>query len=72
MNTGFSAADEQFRQQVAAWMQQHLRGEFEALRFRGGPGDEDFAPEQRKAWNRSWPVAAGSVPAGASSTAVGV
>ena len=52
MNTGFSAADEQFRQQVAAWMQQHLRGEFEALRFRGGPGDEDFAPEQRKAWEQ--------------------
>ena len=52
MNTGFSAADEQFRQQVAAWLQQHLRGEFEALRFRGGPGDEDFAPEQRKAWEQ--------------------
>ena len=52
MNTGFSAADEQFRQQVAAWMQQHLRGEYEALRFRGGPGDEDFAPEQRKAWEQ--------------------
>lgn len=52
MNTGFSAADEQFRQQVAAWMQQHLCGEFEALRFRGGPGDEDFAPEQRKAWEQ--------------------
>lgn len=52
MNTGFSAADEQFRQQVAVWMQQHLRGEFEALRFRGGPGDEDFAPEQRKAWEQ--------------------
>ena len=52
MNTGFSAADEQFRQQVAAWMQQHLRGEFEALRFRGGPGDEDFAPDQRKAWEQ--------------------
>ena len=52
MNTGLSAADEQFRQQVAAWMQQHLRGEFEALRFRGGPGDEDFAPEQRKAWEQ--------------------
>lgn len=52
MNTGFSAADEQFRQQVAAWLQQHLRGEFEALRFRGGPGDEEFAPEQRKAWEQ--------------------
>ena len=52
MNIGFSAADEQFRQQVADWMQQHLTGEFAALRFRGGPGDEDFAPALRKAWEQ--------------------
>ncbi|MES2869514.1 MAG: acyl-CoA dehydrogenase family protein [Pseudomonadota bacterium] len=52
MNISFSAADEQFRQQVANWMQQHLNGEFSALRFRGGPGDEDFAPELRKQWEQ--------------------
>ncbi|ASC85046.1 acyl-CoA dehydrogenase family protein [Pseudomonas fragi] len=52
MNIGFSAADEQFRQQVAQWMQQHLTGEFAPLRFRGGPGDEDFAPALRKAWEQ--------------------
>ena len=52
MNIGFSAADEQFRQHVAHWMQQHLSGEFHALRFRGGPGDEDFAPELRKRWEQ--------------------
>ncbi len=52
MNIGFSAADEQFRKQVAQWMQQHLTGEFEVLRFRGGPGDEDFAPHLRKAWEQ--------------------
>ena len=52
MNIGFSAADEQFRQQVAQWMQQHLSGEFAALRFRGGPGDEDFAPGLRKRWEQ--------------------
>ena len=52
MNIGFSAADEQFRQQVAQWMQAHLTGEFAALRFRGGPGDEDFAPALRKAWEQ--------------------
>ncbi|MFI8336583.1 acyl-CoA dehydrogenase family protein [Pseudomonas taetrolens] len=52
MNIGFSAADEQFRHQVAEWMRQHLTGEFCELRFRGGPGDEDFAPELRKRWER--------------------
>ena len=53
MNIGFSAADEQFRQQVAEWMQQHLAGDFAPLRFRGGPGDEDFAPALRKAWEQA-------------------
>lgn len=52
MNIGFSAADEQFRQQVAQWMLQHLSGDFAALRFRGGPGDEDFAPGLRKRWEQ--------------------
>ena len=52
MNIGFSPADEQFRQHVAQWMQRHLCGEFAALRFRGGPGDEDFAPALRKAWEQ--------------------
>ena len=52
MNIGFSAADEQFRQQVAQWMQQHLTGDFAPLRLRGGPGDEDFAPALRKAWEQ--------------------
>ena len=52
MNIGFSAADEQFRQQVAQWMQKRLTGEFAVLRFRGGPGDEDFAPELRQRWEQ--------------------
>lgn len=52
MNIGFSPADEQFRQHVAQWMQRHLNGQFDALRFRGGPGDEDFAPALRKAWEQ--------------------
>ena len=52
MNIGFSAADEQFRLHVAEWMQRHLAGEFAVLRFRGGPGDEDFAPALRKAWEQ--------------------
>ncbi|MCH9827745.1 MAG: acyl-CoA dehydrogenase [Gammaproteobacteria bacterium] len=44
--------DEAFRAEVAAWMHQHLCGDFEALRFRGGPGDEEAFPELRKAWER--------------------
>ncbi|PRA42351.1 MULTISPECIES: acyl-CoA dehydrogenase family protein [Pseudomonas] len=52
MKIGFSAADEAFRQEVAQWLAEHLDGEFAALRFRGGPGDEHSYPEERKAWER--------------------
>ncbi len=40
MKLSFSAEDEQFREEIATWLQQNLTGEFEKLRFRGGPGDE--------------------------------
>lgn len=52
MKIGFDAADEAFRAEVAAWLADNLRGEFEPLRFRGGPGDEHAFPEERKAWER--------------------
>ncbi len=52
MKIGFSAADEAFREEVAQWLAEHLSGEFAALRFRGGPGDEHSYPEERKAWER--------------------
>lgn len=52
MKIGFSRADEAFRETVAQWMAEHLSGEFSALRFRGGPGDEHSFPEERKAWER--------------------
>ncbi|TWC38600.1 alkylation response protein AidB-like acyl-CoA dehydrogenase [Pseudomonas sp. SJZ079] len=52
MKLGFTAADEAFRAEVAAWLAANLGGEFEALRFRGGPGDEHSFAEQRKAWER--------------------
>ncbi|MHA6194888.1 acyl-CoA dehydrogenase family protein [Pseudomonas wadenswilerensis] len=52
MKIGFSSADEAFREAIAHWMTEHLRGPFEALRFRGGPGDEHSFPEARKAWER--------------------
>lgn len=47
-----AAEDLAFRQSVADWMAAHLQGEFATLRHRGGPGDEEFAPALRKAWER--------------------
>ncbi|RJG10854.1 acyl-CoA dehydrogenase [Pseudomonas cavernicola] len=53
MKISFSTEDECFRQEVAGWLADHLCGEFEPLRFRGGPGDEHMFPEERKAWERT-------------------
>ena len=52
MKLSFSAEDEQFREEIALWLTDNLRGEFEQIRFRGGPGDEHMFPEERKAWER--------------------
>ena len=52
MQLDFSAEDEAFRNEVARWMAEHLRGDFECLRHRGGPGDEDAYPAERKAWEK--------------------
>ncbi len=52
MKISFSEADEAFRLEVAGWLADNLCGEFEPLRFRGGPGDEHSFPEERKAWER--------------------
>ena len=52
MKLSFSAEDEQFRQEIANWLQVNLTGEFEKLRFRGGPGDEHTFPEERKVWEQ--------------------
>lgn len=52
MKLTFSAEDEQFRREVAAWLEQNLTGEFEPIRFRGGPGDEHMFVEERKAWEQ--------------------
>jgi alkylation response protein AidB-like acyl-CoA dehydrogenase len=53
MELGFSTEDEAFRNEVACWMAEHLRGDFECLRHRGGPGDEDAYPAERKAWEQT-------------------
>lgn len=52
MRLDFTPEDEAFRAEVAAWLDAHLRGAFEAVKHRGGPGDEDADPALRKAWER--------------------
>lgn len=46
------ASEAALREAVAAWMAEHLSGEFACLKHRGGPGDEEAFPELRKAWER--------------------
>jgi acyl-CoA dehydrogenase len=41
-----------FRAEIRDWMAEHLRGDFEHLRFRGGPGDEHAFVEDRMEWER--------------------
>jgi len=52
MKLSFSAEDEQFRREIATWLDGNLRGEFAKIKFRGGPGDEHSFPDERKAWER--------------------
>jgi alkylation response protein AidB-like acyl-CoA dehydrogenase len=52
MKLSSSSADEQFRREVADWLEANLCGEFEVIRGRGGPGDEHMFVEERKAWER--------------------
>ncbi|MCB1631377.1 MAG: acyl-CoA dehydrogenase family protein [Pseudomonadales bacterium] len=52
MRLSFSAEDERFRQEVAEWLRANLCGEFEQIRFRGGPGDEHMFPHERKRWEQ--------------------
>lgn len=52
MRLDFTREDEAFRAEVADWLGAHLRGRFEPLRHRGGPGDEDADVGLRKAWER--------------------
>ncbi|QIG43019.1 acyl-CoA dehydrogenase [Nocardioides anomalus] len=47
-----SAEDRAFRAEVRGWLEEHLTGEFAALRGLGGPGQDHEAFEGRLAWNR--------------------
>lgn len=52
MHLRFSAEDEKFRRDVAAWLADALSGAFAAVRGRGGPGDEHALLDERRAWER--------------------
>ncbi|MGH0030304.1 MAG: acyl-CoA dehydrogenase family protein [Myxococcota bacterium] len=52
MQLRFSPEDEAFRKEVAGWLADHLVGEFEAIKGRGGPGDENAFVDERRAWER--------------------
>lgn len=69
MDARFSPQDESFRSEIARWLDENLRGEFEIVKGRGGPGDEHALFEERHAWERlmgragwigvGWPKAVG-------------
>ena len=52
MQLSFSPENEAFREEVAGWLKENLVGEFEQLKFRGGPGDEHMFPEERLKWEQ--------------------
>ena len=52
MDARFSPQDEVFRSEFARWLEQNLRGDFEVVKGRGGPGDEHALFEERHAWER--------------------
>lgn len=50
MKLTFSREDEAFRASIATWLAENLRGEFEKIRYRGGPGDEHMLFAERRKW----------------------
>ena len=52
MQLRFSEEDEAFRREFATWLAANLQGEFEVVRGRGGPGDENAFFEERLAWEK--------------------
>ena len=52
MHLRFSEEDEAFRREFAEWLGDSRRGEFEVLRGRGGPGDENAFFDERAAWEK--------------------
>ncbi len=45
-------SDEELRAEARAWLEEHLTGDFAALKGLGGPGSEHVAWQERRAWDR--------------------
>lgn len=52
MDLTYSDADQAFRAEVRGWLEEHLTGEWAALRGLGGAGRDHEAHDERVAWNR--------------------
>lgn len=52
MDLTYSEEDQAFRAEVRGWLEEHLTGEWAALRGLGGAGRDHEAHEERVAWNR--------------------
>ena len=52
VDLSYSAEDEAFRAEIRGWLEEHLTGDFAALKGLGGPGQDHEAIEERLAWNR--------------------
>ncbi len=52
MDLTYSSDDQAFRAEVRGWLEEHLTGEWAALRGLGGAGRDHEAHEERVAWNR--------------------
>ena len=52
MKLQFSAEDELFRGEISSWLADNLTGEFEKIRYRGGPSDEHMYPAERHEWEK--------------------
>jgi acyl-CoA dehydrogenase len=69
MDLSFTPAQEAFRTEVRAYLDDLLHGEFATIRGRGGPGDEHACFDERLAWERrlgadgwvgiGWPASSG-------------
>jgi alkylation response protein AidB-like acyl-CoA dehydrogenase len=53
MDLTFDRQDEDFRREARAWLEENLAGSYSHLRGRGGPGDEGYDIESRKAWEQA-------------------
>ncbi len=52
MDLHFTPEDEAFREEVAAFLEDALSGEFAVVRGRGGAGDDSALIDERRAWER--------------------